>query len=242
MASVDIVIPVLNEEHSLARCVNLLIKFLGIHLAHHKFRILIADNGSMDRTGDVAARLVSDNAGLVVYLRLGQRGRGRALKKAWIESSADIVSYMDVDLSTELNAFPDLIDAIARDGFHIVTGTRLANAATTSRSFKRELISRAYNILIKVTFRTTFTDAQCGFKALRGDVASAIIPSVLNNNWFFDTEMLIIAEKNGFRMKEIPVTWTEDRDTRVHLFGTIMEDLNGLARLRFKGVPSIHFP
>ena len=242
MASVDVVIPVLNEEQALPGCIDELCRFLGDRLTDHTWRIVVADNGSTDGTLGVAKRYAAVHPGQVSYVHLDRRGRGRALRRAWLESTADIVSYMDVDLSTDLAAFPLLVDAIARDGCHVAFGSRLAPGARTTRSPKREVISRVYNLIIRTTMGTRFRDAQCGFKAVSAAAARVLLPSIVNNHWFFDTELLIIAEKRGFALKEVPVTWREDPDTRVRIASTVIEDLKGLARLRLDGVPEIDPP
>jgi glycosyltransferase involved in cell wall biosynthesis len=242
VATVEIVIPVLNEERALPPCVEKLSAFLAQSLAHHDWKIVIADNGSTDGTLDVAKRLAAEHPNDVGYVHLDRRGRGLALRKAWLESDADVVAYMDVDLSTGLEALPTMVDAIAKDGVHVAFGSRLKRGARIKRSVKREVISRAYNMIIRFTMWTRFEDAQCGFKALSRGAAQALVPLVVNNHWFFDTELLVIAEKSGFRMLEVPVTWDEDADTRVKIVGTAVEDLKGLARLRFRGIPRVTPP
>ncbi len=242
MAAVDVVIPVLNEERALPRCLDTLLDFLPRELPAHQCRVVVADNGSTDTTLAVAERYAAERPGAVAAVHLDQRGRGRALRRAWLESGADVVSYMDVDLSTGIEAFPRLVSAIVDDGHDVAVGSRLAQGAQTTRSFKREFISRSYNLLIKALFRTRFSDAQCGFKAMSGAAARALTPAVVNNHWFFDTELLIIAEKRGFRVFDLPVRWEEDTDTRVKIASTVAEDLRGLARLRFGGMPNVHPP
>ncbi len=242
MASVDVVIPVLNEEHSLPKCIEELTSFLAANLDQHAWRIVIADNGSTDGTLAVAQRYAERDPQRVAFIHLDQRGRGRALRRAWLETEADIVSYMDVDLSTGLDAFPLLIKAIADDGYDVAAGSRLARGARITRSLKREFISRSYNLLIKAMFRTRFSDAQCGFKAVSRDAANVLVPAIVNNHWFFDTELLIVAEKRGFRVKDIPVVWLEDPDTRVKIAGTVLEDLRGLGRLLVGGIPAVDPP
>ena len=242
MAAVDIVIPVLNEEHSLPRCIETLDVFLTGALPQHRWRIVVADNGSTDRTLEVAEEYARQRPGVAAAIHLDQRGRGRALKRAWSESDADVVSYMDVDLSTGLNAFPLLVSAIVDEGCHLAWGSRLSPGSQTSRSLKREAISRAYNLIIRFGMRTHFRDAQCGFKALSRDAARVLLPHVQDTGWFFDTELLVIAEKRGFRWKEIPVAWEEDPDSRVKVVKTAIDDLRGLARLRFGGIPAVFPP
>lgn len=241
MASVDVVIPVLNEEHSLPRCIETLGEFLSANL-EHQWRIVVADNGSTDGTLAVASRYAAESPHEVGVVHLDQRGRGRALKRAWAESEADVVSYMDVDLSTGLEAFPLLVSAIVDEGCHIAWGSRLSPRSKTKRSLKREVVSRAYNVIIRVSMGTHFRDAQCGFKALSRATAQALVPHIVDNGWFFDTELLVIAEKKGFRWKEVPVEWREDPDSRVKVVQTALDDLRGLARLRIGGLPDIAPP
>ena len=237
-SSVDIVIPVYNEEHSLPRCVATLIPFCGSHLGNYDWQVVVADNGSIDGTLRVAERLASENLGHLRVVHLDEKGRGRALKRTWSESDADIRIYMDVDLSTDLIHLPELVDAV-RDGSPVATGSRLKRGAHTARSAKREVISRIYNLIIRAVFWSSFSDAQCGFKAVNRRTAEVLVPLVRDNNWFFDTELLILAERNGFGITDIPVSWEEDPDTRVKVVSTALEDLKGLARLRFGGVPRV---
>jgi hypothetical protein len=165
-------------------------------------------------------------------VRIERKGRGFALKQTWLASPMDIVSYMDVDLSTGLDAFPRLIRAISSDGYDVAVGSRLAAQSRITRSLKRRVLTRGYNTLIKTLFFTRFSDAQCGFKAVSREAVQRIIPLIEDNNWFFDTELLILAEKMGFRVKDVPVEWVEDTDTRVKIAATVTEDLRGLLRLR----------
>lgn len=239
--SVDVVIPVLNEEDSLAFSISTLHRFLT-EQCQDDWRIVIADNGSTDTTLSIAEEL-SQNYGRVSFIHLDQRGRGRALKQAWLDSEADIVSYMDVDLSTDLTAFPFLVAAIRDHEYDLAVGSRLAKGAKVNgRSLKREIISRAYNILIKAMFLSRFSDAQCGFKALSRRTARLILPVVHDTGWFLDSELLIVAEKKGFRIKDIPVHWTDDPDTRVRVIRTAWGDLKGLLRLRIFGIPNLPLP
>ncbi|HEY7295689.1 MAG TPA: dolichyl-phosphate beta-glucosyltransferase [Dehalococcoidia bacterium] len=233
--TVDTVIPVYNEAHVLAESVQTLHAFLTAHLPY-PFRIVIADNASTDTTLAVAHQL-AQTLPAVQVLHLGEKGRGRALRQAWLGSEASILSYMDVDLSTELAAYPALIRAIAEEGYDLATGSRLARGAQTTRSLKREALSRGYNLLIKALLWTRFSDAQCGFKALSQRAARVLVPLVANNEWFFDTELLVLAEKKGYRVKDLPVRWVEDPDTRVRLGHTIAQDLRGLWRLRTHALP-----
>ena len=235
--TVDIVIPVYNEEQDLPRSIDILSKYLRENLAHNPWQIIIADNGSTDNTRAVADMLATRYTS-VTSIHISRKGRGRALRQVWMDSAADILSYMDVDLSTELSHIPQLIGAI-EEGADIAIGSRLVRESKVTRSFKREFISRSYSILIKLMFFTPFKDAQCGFKAISRTAARTIIPKIQNDNWFFDTEMLIIAAKRGYRIREIPVRWKDDPDSRVKVVSTALEDIKGLLRLRLKGVPKL---
>ena len=230
---VDAIIPVYNEEHILAQSVETLRDFLTQHLQPHRWRIVVADNASIDHTLDVAKELTERYPDEVGYIHLDEKGRGRALRRAWLESDADILSYMDVDLSTGLESYPLLVQSII-NGYDIAIGSRLMPESQTNRSPKREFISRSYNLLIKVSHQARFADAQCGFKAISHTAAQALIPLVENQEWFFDTELLLLAQKRDYKIKEIPVRWVEDPDSRVNIRKTAMEDISGLLRMRFR--------
>ena len=234
MTTVAVVIPVYNEENALPYSIAKLRDFLSKNLKH-QWHIVIADNASKDKTWEIAQALAKQYPD-VKAVHLDEKGRGRALRKVWLESKADIVSYMDVDLSTGLDAFPKLVQAIL-DGSDIAIGSRLTRGAKTTRGPKREFTSRCYNFIIKVMFFTKLSDAQCGFKALSRECAQKILPLTKNNEWFFDTETLLLAMKNGYKIAEIPVTWVDDPGTTVNVKKTAMEDLKGLARLRFHKIP-----
>ena len=238
-STIDIVIPVYNEEQALPRNILILTDFLKSNVIN-PWQIIIADNASTDSTRSVSEMLCERFSG-VNYLYLPQKGRGRALKAAWKESTADIVSYMDVDMSTVLVHFPQLISSL-ESGSHIAIGSRLSKESRVTRSFRREFISRTYNMMIKSMFFTGFPDAQCGFKAMTRESANTLIPQIKNNNWFFDTELLIIAAKNGFQISSQPVKWDDDPSSSVNITGTATEDIKGLLRLRFGGVPKVSPP
>ena len=235
--TVDIVIPVYNEERDLPRSIEILTKFLRENLAGYPWRVIIADNASTDSTLSVAEMLSNRYTG-VTAVHIPQKGRGRALRHVWMESTADIVSYMDVDLSTDLTHFPQLVKSV-EEGSHVAIGSRLLKGSRVERSFKREFISRSYSALIRAMFFTPFKDAQCGFKALSRGAVRALVPVVKDNGWFFDSELLIIAARRGLRIKEIPVRWQDDPDSRVRIVATAWGDIKGLLRLRFGGVPPI---
>ena len=236
MATVDIVIPVYNEEQDLPRSIDILTKFLRDNL-ENPWRIIIADNGSTDNTLSIGEMLSNRYPG-VTCVHIPQKGRGRALRQVWLESTAAIVSYMDVDLSTDLSHFPQLVRAI-EEGTHIAIGSRLSRGSRVKRPLKREFISRCYSALIRAMFFTPFHDAQCGFKALSRNTAGLLVPLVKDNNWFFDSELLIIGASRGFQIKEVAVHWEDAPDSRVRIIPTAWEDIKGLLRLRFGGIPSI---
>jgi len=231
VVSVDVVVPVYNEERALPHTIPMLRACLSEPSFPYVWRIVIADNASVDSTPEVGQSLAREH-GDVEYVRIEQKGRGRALKQTWLASPMDIVSYMDVDLSTGLETFPALIRAIAEEGYDVVIGSRLAPGSQVRRSLKRRALTRGYNLLIKAMFQTRFSDAQCGFKAMSREGVQRVVPLIEDINWFFDTELLILAEKLGYRIKDVPVSWVEDLDTRVNIRGTVAEDLRGLWRLR----------
>ena len=237
---VDVVLPVYNEEHDLPRSVETLLDYLGRRLPY-PWRITVADNGSTDATPAIADSLARTHSQVRV-VHLTEKGRGRALKRAWLESDAAILVYMDIDLSTDLACLLPLVDAVHREGFHVAVGSRLARGAQVDRALKREFISRCYVLVIRAFFQTRFTDAQCGFKAISRGAAQALLPHVRDNGWFFDTELLVTAEKRGFRIADIPVVWRDDPDTRVAILSTAWRDLKGLLRLRFGGLAPVTPP
>jgi putative flippase GtrA len=225
----DVVIPVYNEEIDLEPCVRRLHAYLEEHFPY-RFRITIADNASTDSTADVARRLATD-VPEVVSVHLAEKGRGRALKHVWIHSDAAVLAYMDVDLSTDLGALLPLVAPLISGHSDLAIGSRLARGSRVVRGAKREFISRSYNLILRGALSARFSDAQCGFKAIRGDVAERLLPMVEDTGWFFDTEMLVLAEKAGLRIHEVPVDWIDDPDSRVDIVATALADLRGIVRL-----------
>jgi len=225
---VDVIIPVYNEEKILPRSIGSLVAFLREHV-DVPWRVLITDNASVDRTPEVARQLTEEYPE-VEYIRIPRKGRGGALKQVWLDSPAEFLTYMDVDLSTHLRAFPKMLELL-HNGDDVVIGSRLRPDANTTRSFKREVLSRGYNFLVRMFFGTRFTDAQCGFKGVRRGAVQLLVPHVEDRKWFFDTELLVLAEKSGHVIGEVPVDWIEDLDTRVKLLQTIWDDMVALFRL-----------
>lgn len=225
----DVVIPVYNEERDLEPCV----RRLHEHLARtfpYGFRITIADNASTDRTPEVAA-LLDDAIDEVTAVRLEQKGRGRALRTVWSLSEAPVLAYMDVDLSTDLNALLPLVAPLISGHSDLAIGSRLSRSARVVRGPKREFISRMYNLILRGSLAARFSDAQCGFKAIRGDVAARLLPMIEDSGWFFDTEMLVLAERAGLRIHEVPVDWVDDPESTVQLVRTAADDLKGVWRV-----------
>ncbi|MFT4288497.1 dolichyl-phosphate beta-glucosyltransferase [Nocardioides sp.] len=229
LGTVEFVIPVYNEERDLDRSVRRLDDYLRAELAG-RYRITIADNASTDGTWAIAQRL-SEEFDSVDVIRLEEKGRGRALRAAWSRSSASVVGYMDVDLSTDLRAIWPLVAPLLSGHSEVAIGSRLATGSRVVRGTKRELVSRCYNLLLRLLLGVSFSDAQCGFKALRTDVAARLLPLVRDEEWFFDTELLVLAERAGLRIHEVPVDWIDDPDSRVEIVPTALADLRGVLRL-----------
>jgi putative flippase GtrA len=226
---VEIVIPVYNEERALAPSIHRLNRFLESYLPL-SWQITIADNASTDLTPEIARALAAE-LDHVHVLRLEQKGRGRALRAAWSASRARVVAYMDVDLSTDLHALLPLLAPLLSGHSEVAIGSRLARGSRVTRGPKREFISRAYNHILHLALRARFSDAQCGFKAVRADVLPELLEAVRDQAWFFDTELLIAAQRRGMRIHEVPVDWVDDPDSRVDIVSTAVADLRGVARL-----------
>jgi glycosyltransferase involved in cell wall biosynthesis len=227
--TVEIVVPVFNERAVLEQQLEVLTDYLE-RAFPLDWRVTVADNASTDGTGELvdelAARMDVDG------LHIPRQGRGAALRAAWLASEADVVAYMDVDLSTNLASLLPLVAPLVSGHSHVAIGTRLQPSSQVQRQLKREVLSRGYNRLTRLALGATFSDAQCGFKALRGDVAQRLLPLVADDGWFFDTELLALAQRNRLRIYEVPVAWIEDLDSRVHIPSTVAGDLRGLWRLR----------
>ena len=226
---VEIVVPVYNEQVVLESSIRRLHRYLTESFPF-TWRVVIADNASTDDTLPIARRLAHELSGVDV-LHLPAKGRGRALRAAWSMSDAEVVSYMDVDLSTDLRALLPLVAPLLSGHSDLAIGTRLARGARVSRGPKREFISRSYNHLLHAALRAHFSDAQCGFKAVRADVVRDLLPDVRDDSWFFDTELLVLAERRGLRTHEVPVDWVDDPDSRVDIVKTALGDLRGVTRL-----------
>ena len=225
----DVVIPVYNEQDGLERSV----RRLHAHLATtfpYPFHITVADNASTDETLRIANRLARQYPEVSV-VHLDEKGRGRALREAWSASEAPVLAYMDVDLSTDLAALLPLVAPLISGHSDVAIGTRLSPGSRVVRGFKREFISRCYNLLLRGSLAARFSDAQCGFKAIRKDVADRLLPLVEDTGWFFDTELLVLAQRAGLRIHEVPVDWIDDPDSRVDIVATAVADLKGVWRM-----------
>ncbi|GIH17125.1 hypothetical protein Raf01_52970 [Rugosimonospora africana] len=225
----DVVIPVYNEEDELPACIRRLHAYLTTTFPY-SFHITIANNGSTDGTASVADTLARQLADVSV-LHLAQKGRGRALSTVWSGSRAPVLAYMDVDLSTDLAALLPLVAPLLSGHSDLAIGTRLSRGSRVVRGPRREVISRCYNLLLRGALAARFSDAQCGFKAIRGDVAQRLLPLVMDTGWFFDTELLVLAQRSGLRVHEVPVDWVDDPDSRVDVLATAIADLKGIWRL-----------
>ena len=233
---VEIVVPVHTEQRVLEASIRRLHGYLATSFPF-AFRITIADNASTDATWLLARRL-AERFGDVTAVHVAEKGRGRALRQVWSASDADVVAYMDVDLSTGLEALLPLVAPLLSGHSDLAIGTRLANGAAVVRGPKRELVSRGYNLLLRTAMRARFSDAQCGFKAGRTEVVRALLPAVEDQAWFFDTELLLAAQHQGLRIHEVPVDWVEDTDSRVDLVRTAVDDLRGMVRVARRQLPS----
>ncbi|MGW4477336.1 glycosyltransferase [Rhodococcus triatomae] len=227
--TLDVVVPVYNEERDLERCVRRLHRHLAEAIPYPS-RITVADNASTDGTLAVATRLAAEFPNVHV-VHLDEKGRGRALRTVWSTSDAVVVAYMDVDLSTDLNALLPLVAPLVSGHSDLAIGSRLSRSSRVVRGPKREIISRCYNLILRGALRARFSDAQCGFKAMRTDVARKLLPLVEDTGWFFDTELLVLAERVGLRIHEVPVDWVDDPDSTVDIVATAVADLKGVVRV-----------
>jgi putative flippase GtrA len=227
--AIEIVIPVYNEERDLEPSVRRLHEYLTANFPL-SFRITIADNASTDDTWAISCALEHELTDVRASY-LSEKGRGRALRSVWLASTATVVCYMDVDLSTDLAALLPLVAPLLSGHSDVAIGTRLSRSSRVVRGPKREVISRCYNVLLRTALATRFSDAQCGFKAIRADRARELLPMVKDTGWFFDTELLVLAERSGMRIHEVPVDWTDDPDSRVDIVPTAIADLRGIVRL-----------
>ncbi|MDA0256449.1 MAG: glycosyltransferase [Chloroflexi bacterium] len=238
MATVDIVLPVYNEERQLAASARTLLAWCDAH-PEHQWRVVVADNGSTDGTLAVAHALEGEYPRRLVALHVPVAGRGLALRTAWLTSPAEVCAYMDVDLATDLDALPALIEPLAANEADLAVGSRLHPDAQRQRSRRRELLSRGFVLVLRHGLGLRLSDAQCGFKAIRREAARELIPLVRDNRWFFDSELLVLAQRNEYRVREVPVRWTDDLRSSVRIVRTVLQDARGVWRLRRGGLPQV---
>jgi len=228
--TLNVIIPVFNEEKDLEKSISTLHNFLSGNLKDFTWEITIVDNASTDSTFFLA-KFIAKKLNRISTIHLPQKGRGRAVKYAWLRCNHQLLAYMDVDLSTDLKHFPAIVKSLLR-GYDIAIGSRNAKGARVyGRNLLRTITSKGYIMLIRLFFWIHFTDAQCGFKAVTRRVVDKIIPLVKDDGWFFDTELLVLAEKSGFRIYEEPVTWIDNPGSTVRVLKTAQGDLVGLWRL-----------
>lgn len=233
--SVDIVIPVYNNFDILQKSILTQIEFYSRHLEDFNWRIVIVNNTSTDNTLILAKKLAKQFK-KVTYIDISKKGRGNALKKAWSRSNANILSYMDVDLATDLNAFPELINNIYK-GYDLSVGSKYIPGARSKRHIYRYLLSKLFNLLNILLYNAYFSDAQCGFKAISRNAVSVLLPKIKDGNWFFDTELLVLAQRNGFKIKEVPINWKElgmANKSGVKIFKTVFDFAFKMVELRFR--------
>ena len=234
--SLDIVLPVYNEEIILKHSVSVILEFVTQHLNTYNTNIIIVDNGSTDSTFEIAQKLSKSNKN-VQAKKIKTKGRGIALKSTWLESSSDMLAYMDIDLSTDISSLITLINELNVNNFDIVIGSRLLkNSVVSNRKFLRTLTSKTYSYLTRCLFLSKIHDFQCGFKIINQYTAKILLPKIQDSGWFFDTELLLLDENKKLKIKEIPVKWTDDRDSKVDVIKTIITDLKGLLRMRIWGL------
>ena len=238
MVEIDIVIPAYNEEKNLEKSILKLYNWIEEH-SKHKWTITIANNASTDKTLQIAKGLEIKFPKIVRVIDISRKGRGVAIGTSWMKSNSQICVFMDVDLSTALTHIPEIVEPIINDGVDLCIGSRWLKESQAQRNFFRGILSWSYNQILKIILHLKTSDAQCGFKGIRTDLAKKIIPLIEDNNWFFDTELLVIAQKNNFKIKEIPVKWTENALTTVIVTETILEFLKGVWRMKKNGIPEI---
>lgn len=232
----EITIPVLNEEDGLVRDVSTLYDFCIRTLPDTKqWAIVIADNGSTDRTGEIAESLASQTEN-ISYFRLDRRGVGLALRTSWRNSQTEIIGSMDLDLSTDLKHLPQAISALSDEGYDLVYATRLHHdSKVRGRSLKREITSRVLNYMMRNYLNVTISDGMCGFTFFRRSFLENILDNgASSDGWFFQAELLIVSEWLGLKICELPVEWTEDNNSKARIFPLAIEYIRAMRALKGK--------
>lgn len=228
-----IVIPIYNEEKILEKNILRLYNFLQNNNLEN-WQIVIADNASTDQSEKIGQKL-NTNYQQIGYLKIPKRGKGIAIRTAWKKySDADIFTFIDADLSTDITFLPNLINAIAKENYDIAIGDRFDKNSKVKRNLKRNIISLGYRFILKISLKTKINDLPCGFKAINKKILDNIVPLVKNNTWFFDSEIVLLAEKMGYKIKKIPIIWQENREKQNNtpLWSIIKEYLKEILRLK----------
>ncbi|MFH0875070.1 MAG: glycosyltransferase [archaeon] len=231
--SIDIVLPVYNEEELLEYNTLKLHTHLSSFFKDYNWKIIIAENGSNDQTFRIAKKLCKKYSNISCF-HLKTKGRGFALRNAWTDSKADIVCYMDIDLSTDLSHLKDLISSVGAK-YTAATGSRLSNLSKVSRPIYRSFLSKSYNFLVRLILKTKIMDLGCGFKAAKRELIVPLFKSVKSNDWFFDAELFLLIEKKEYSIKQIPVKWMHGAKSKVKLTSIISEYMKSIIRMRIMG-------
>ena len=232
MKKLIVVIPSYNEEEILEKNTIEVYNFLKKNIKDYRWRIIISDNCSLDRTLDLAKRL-SKRYKNISYVHMNKRSKSLAIKKIWLAEEADVYMYMDADLSTDLKHIPDLLLGIEK-GNDLVTGSRTSEESKTSRNFNRHIISLALILMLKILFSTSLSDFQCGFKAINKKIRNNILPKMkATEHGFMDAEMLIVAHKKGYKVLEVPVIWQDERESRIKVFAGIFDALKNMLKIKY---------
>lgn len=207
--TIDVLLPIYNEEKILDANIRLLFGYCQHHLAGD-WQLMLIINGSVDQSLTIAENLAQEFEQIKI-INLPTGGKGQALKTGLQYSTAEVAVYMDIDLAVALSALPPLISLVAENKGALAIGSRLLPASQTERSWLRNYSSKLYNWLANTLLRCQISDWQCGFKAMNLDVRQAVVPLIQDNYWFFDTELIALAQKNNLRIAELPVSWSENR-------------------------------
>lgn len=230
--NIEITIPVLNEEETIKEKISEMIDYVVKNLSNRNIKFIIADNGSTDMTEEYSQELIKKYKNLK-YIKLPEKGVGLALKASWSSSEADYVGYMDLDIATDLSALKDVVLEMDK-GSEIINGSRLLKKSEViNRTFIREFTSRMFNFLLKVILKVKFTDGMCGFKFFkRKTIQSLINTGIDTKGWFFSTEILVKGYWKGIEIKEIPVKWTDDRNSKVKIISLSLNYLKNIFKLK----------
>jgi len=235
---VDFCLPIYNEEKILEKNVLKLLNYCSAQQFNFDWKITIVSNGSSDSSSTIGEKLKAENSDKINFINIKTPGRGQALKTYWLKSPADIVVYMDIDLAVSLDEIPRLIQPIINKTFDLLVGSSLMPESKIKRSFIRELSSQSYNFLSRVILKHNFSDMQCGFKAVKAEVFKKIAPYIKDTKWFFDTELIIFTKIFGYKIKEIPVNWSEnrydERESKVNMFKDSFKFLYNLIALKIR--------